>query len=266
MSKIALVAGEGALPLFLFQALRARGEDVVICDLAARPSLWREQGAVVQTADNPLAFGSLLTGLKASGVTGLMMAGRFSKDHLYHRDRMDATARSVVDRATGGDDHALLDSLVAMLTALGITVLPYDRLLADLLAPVGLIAGRSPTEEERADAREGKRVLDLLLPLSFGQALAVRAGAVTAVEAMEGTDAMIRRAGQVAGGGVVVKGLRPDQDRRFDLPTVGLTTVQNMAESGLTALFVAAGDTLVLNRPELDVFCKERDLCVWGLE
>lgn len=266
MSKIALVAGEGDLPLYLFQVLKAKGEDVLVCDLAGRFSFWQALGATVQPVDNPLAFGAMVADIKSVGVTGLMMAGRFPKDRMYRRDQMDVTARAVVDHAAGKDDHSLLDSLVAALAAFGIAVLPYDVLIPDLLAPAGHIAGREPTAEEWADAREGKRILDRLLPLSFGQALAMRGGAVTAVEAMEGTDAMILRAGQVAGCGVVVKGLRADQDRRFDLPTIGMTTVQTLAQSGLTALFVAAGDTLVLDRSKLEVFCRERNLCVWGLE
>jgi len=103
------------------------------------------------------------------------------------------------------------------------------------------------------------------LPLSFGQTLAVYRRAVIAVEAMEGTDMTIRRAGDIVGRGVLVKMMREDQDERYDLPTVGPSTLKNMAEAGLACLAVEAGRTIVLCRKEFSRIAREAGIAVWGI-
>ena len=129
----------------------------------------------------------------------------------------------------------------------GIAVLPYWQILPEFLAPEGRLGSRAPTEAELQDVRYGSEVLSVTLPCSFGQAIVVADRAVVAVEAMEGTDAMIGRCGALSGRGVVVKMMRSDQDLRYDLPTVGPDTIEGMRRAGLTCLAVEAGRTLILD-------------------
>ena len=120
--------------------------------------------------------------------------------------------------------------------------------LTPLLAREGVLTKRAPTEEERADLSFGYRIADVIAGLDIGQTIAVKSTAVVAVEAMEGTDMVIARAGQLAGQGVrIVKVAKPSQDMRFDVPVIGVTTIEAMKAAGATALSVDAGKTLMLD-------------------
>jgi hypothetical protein len=116
-----------------------------------------------------------------------------------------------------------------------------------------------------ADIAYARDVAQTLLPLSFGQTLAVHGKAVVAVEAMEGTDQMIKRAGELVNGGILLKMMREDQDERYDLPTVGPSTIRGMASAGLSCLAVEAGKTIVLERDDLARLAREAGIAVWGL-
>jgi len=170
--------------------------------------------------------------------------------------------------STGGnDDHSLLGRIVAAFESFGLRVLPYAGFVGESLAAEGFIAGRAATEQEREDVTCGKRILSVTLPLSFGQSVVVARGAVVAVEAMEGTDKMIRRAGELLSGapGVVVKMMRPDQDIRFDLPTVGTGTLRAMAAAGLTCLAVEVGRTIILDRTGFTSLAESLSIAVEGI-
>jgi DUF1009 family protein len=125
-------------------------------------------------------------------------------------------------------------------------------LLTPLLAPEGVLTARTPSDDEQRDIAFGYRMADAIAALDIGQSIAVKDSAVIAVEAMEGTDEMIRRAGRLAGPGArIVKVAKPNQDMRFDVPVVGVATVEAMAGAGVTALSIDARRTLVFDRAAL---------------
>ena len=265
MSKIAILAGKGQLPFAVYDALVAQGQKPLVYAVYQAEEGWDERGADVKVVSNPLKFALILGAMKLRGVTDLVLAGRVPKKEAFDRDHMDDLARQTIDPDVG-DDHSLLEKVVATIEAFGLKVRTYDDLLPQALASEGLICGRPPTEQELADGQKGFELLGHLLPLSFGQGLVVHRGSVVAVEAMEGTDAMIRRAGELMGAGVVVKGLKQGQDRRTDLPVVGVETLKTMAQSGLTALFVASGDVLLLDKEAVARAAGELGLCIWGMK
>jgi hypothetical protein len=143
--------------------------------------------------------------------------------------------------------------------------MPYRDVILDILAPVGVIAGRNPTEEEKDDIAWGVEIIRRLLPLSFGQTIVVKSRSVVAVEAMEGTDRTIERAGTLVKGGVVIKMMRPDQDERYDLPTIGPTTLEAMAKGGLSCLAVEAGRTIILEKEKTFDIAEKSGIAVWGI-
>jgi len=208
------------------------------------------------------------------GVGAVTLAGTVPKRMMYET-QLDPTLRALLAGGSN-DDHSLLGRIVAVFESAGLRVLPYTSYLADSLAPEGHVAGRDPSDAEAADIEYGRGVLSVTLPLSFGQSVVVAGGAVVAVEAMEGTDAMIRRAGELLGGrcakagadvsapssvgGVVVKMMRCDQDERYDVPVVGLSTLETMRDAGVSCLAVEAGRTLLLH-PET---FRER-AAMWGI-
>ena len=159
------------------------------------------------------------------------MAGGITRGRLFREFRPDLRALSVVRRAGAGQDDRLLQAVAAEFESEGITIAPSTLFLDDLLAPAGKLGKRSPTQAELQDIDFGFQIAKEIGALDIGQTVVVRHHVVVALEAVEGTDACIRRAGALAGPGtVVVKTSKPNQDLRFDVPAVGLDTIQAMTE------------------------------------
>ena len=147
----------------------------------------------------------------------------------------------------------------------GIELIDSTALLTPLLARPGVLTDRAPTEDEQKDFEFGYRMADAIAALDIGQTIAVKHQAVVAVEAMEGTDEVIGRAGYIAGPGVrVVKVAKPTQDMRFDVPVIGLATVQAMRIAGASALSVDAGKTLILDGDAVCASANEAHITIVG--
>jgi UDP-2,3-diacylglucosamine hydrolase len=143
---------------------------------------------------------------------------------------------------------ALISAVADVLRGEGIELLNSTAFLEPLLARPGVLSRRQPSPEEREDLEFGYRMADAIAGLDIGQTIVVKDKAVVAVEAMEGTDAVIRRAGQIAGAGTrIVKVAKPKQDMRFDVPVVGVATIEMMKAAGATAITIDAGKTLVVD-------------------
>lgn len=243
---LALIAGEGALPVAIARKLSEEGTLPLILTLRDDLETFRPLAGKLVHLRAP-SLGRCVHEIKAWGAGALIMAGRVPKRVIYCFPLLfDPLTRSVLARSLR-DDHSLLGSIVAAFEAEGIQVLPYWQILPEFLASEGRLAERDPTEKEWADVNCGRDILRVTLPCSFGQAVAVAAGAVVAVEAMEGTDAMIGRAGALSGTGSVVKMMKTGQDLRYDLPTIGPATIEAMHKAGLTCLAVEAGRTLIVD-------------------
>jgi DUF1009 family protein len=163
------------------------------------------------------------------------------------------------------DDHSLLGGIVSLLGRAGIEVEGYMDILSDLLAKNGMIACREPNSLESEDIAYGMGIANRLLPLSFGQSIVVCGKAVVAVEAMEGTDETIKRAGVISHAGVLIKMMRADQDIRYDIPVVGPRTLELMTRGGLTCLALPAGRALVISPEEFDEIARAGNISVIGM-
>ena len=147
----------------------------------------------------------------------------------------------------------------------GIELLDSTAFLAPLLAGEGVLTSRAPTDEQRADLDFGLRIADTIAGLDIGQTIAVKSAAVVAVEAMEGTDQVIARAGQLAGTGVrIVKVAKPNQDMRFDVPVIGVSTIAAMKAAGADALSVDAGKTLMIDGDAIIKAANEAGIVIVG--
>jgi DUF1009 family protein len=159
----------------------------------------------------------------------------------------------------------LIGAVAAVLRENGIELIDSTALLQPLLATAGVMTTREPTPEERDDIDFGYRMADAIAGLDIGQTIAVKHRAVVAVEAMEGTDEVIGRAGHLAGPGVrIVKVAKPNQDMRFDVPVVGLATVQAMRIAGASALSIDAGKTLMFERDAMLASANEANITIVG--
>ena len=242
---IGLFAGEGDLSVEIARRLSERGSPPQVFSFREDPSSL-EKWALEVTKIGSASAGELLERLRARGVKKLVLAGFVPKGLIFRPDLLDDNLRRVLSSLPSRDDHSLLGGIVSFFESRGVTVLSYRDIIPEMLAPEGVIAGRRPCPDEEEDILYGLRIAGALVPLSFGQTVVVCERSVVAVEAMEGTDETIQRAGSISGGGVVVKLMRPDQDERYDIPVVGPGTLAKMHEAGLRCLAVEAGRTIVL--------------------
>lgn len=240
-----LLAGEGGLPIEIASRLSEKGCPPVAFAFRDETCDLEKVASEVVRISKP-ALGELMEEMKKRGIDAVILAGLVSKTLMYRQDLIDGALRSVLSSLPKRDDHSLLGAIVGFFEANGVRVLPYREIIPELMAPEGVIAGRAPLPGEVEDIAYGAAIASALVPLSFGQTVVVKGRSVVAVEAMEGTDATIRRAGKISEGGVVVKVMRPDQDERFDMPVVGTDTLASMHEAGIECLAVEAGRTVIL--------------------
>jgi len=261
--RIALIAGEGVLPLEIARRLSERGRKPLVITLRNDTEVFRDIADPLIRLRYP-KLGQAIREMRKHGVQSAIMAGWVSKKIIYIPALLDPLTLKYLARISH-DDHSLLAGVVDILESNGISVLPYCHILPEFLATEGQLGHRPPTEAEVRDIDYGAAVLKVTLPCSFGQALVVADGAVVAVEALEGTDAMIERSGNLVSKGVLVKMMRSDQDLRYDLPTVGPKTIENMAVSGLTCLAVEAHRTLIVDAANVFDLAGHNDIAIWGL-
>ena len=251
--RLGLIAGNGRFPFLALEGARRLGHDVTIVAIREETSPALETAA----AGDPPAdlhwislgqLGTCITILRDAGVTRAIMAGQVKHTKLFAGIIPDLTLLTVLRRLDTKNTDALITAFADVLADHGIELENSTAFLQPLLARSGVLAGRPPTEDERADLEFGYRMADAIAGLDLGQTIVVKDRAVVAVEAMEGTDAVIARAGQLAGPGTrVVKVAKPAQDMRFDVPVVGVPTLNAMRDAGATVLSVDAGRTLVLD-------------------
>jgi UDP-2,3-diacylglucosamine hydrolase len=197
-------------------------------------------------------LGKCISLLKAAGVTQAVMAGQVKHVKIFSGIMPDLTLLSVLTRLRSKNTDALISAVADVMRDHGIELMNSTALLTPLLAPEGVLTARTPSDDEQRDISFGYRMADAIAALDIGQSIAVKDSAVVAVEAMEGTDEMIGRAGRLAGPGArIVKVAKPNQDMRFDVPVIGVATVEAMAAAGVTALSIDAGRTLVFDRAAL---------------
>jgi DUF1009 family protein len=251
--RLGLIAGNGRFPFLVLDAARGAGYDVTVIAIKeeAFPDLEQLAARPPAAALHRISLGQLgtcISVLKKAGVTQAVMAGQVKHTKLFSDIVPDLTALSVLRRLRGKNTDAIIAAVADVLKDQGITLIDSTSFLEPLLAREGVLTRRKPSEDETRDLEFGYRVADSIAGLDVGQTIAVKSSAVVAVEAMEGTDAVIARAGQLAGSGVcIVKVAKPQQDMRFDVPVVGVATIEAMAAAGATVLSVDAGKTLMVD-------------------
>ncbi|MEG1641792.1 MAG: UDP-2,3-diacylglucosamine diphosphatase LpxI [Synergistaceae bacterium] len=263
--KIALIAGEGVLPVAIASRLTDRGNPPIVYSIRENIGELSKYALDIVNITKP-DFGFTIKDMKSRGIESIIMAGMVSKTLAFKPSLFDLTTQKFLASLLFRDDHSLLGAIVDFLEKQGFKVLSYKEILSDMLAKEGLIAGRKPTKDEKKDIDYGFSISNKLVPLSFGQTIIVNKMSVVAVEAMEGTDATMLRAGSLCKSGVVVKMMRLDQDVRYDIPTVGPSTLKNMSESGLTCLALHAGSTLVVEPEEFKKIAEKEKISVIGVD
>jgi DUF1009 family protein len=252
MGRIGLIAGNGKFPFLVLRGARSLGHDVTVVAIKEEAFPDLEQAAREADAEYHVVslgqLGKCIKILKAAGAAQAVMAGQVKHVKIFSGIVPDLTLLSVFARLPARNTDALISAVADVMRDAGVELLDSTVFLQPLLAPSGVLTDRMPDEQERDDFDFGYRMADAIAALDIGQTIAVKHKAVVAVEAMEGTDEVIGRAGHLAGRGVrVIKVAKPNQDMRFDVPVIGIATIQAMRVAGASALSIDAGRTLVLD-------------------
>lgn len=264
---LGLIAGNGRFPFLVAAAARKSGRRVIAVAIneEASPELAQSVDAIHWVGLGQL--GKCIDALRSAGVREAVMAGQVKHKQIFSGIVPDVKLMGVLARLAVKSTDSLIGGVADALARDGITLLPSTALLADLMARPGPNGRRRPSRDEARDIEYGQEVARALTALDVGQTVVVKDRAAVALEAMEGTDEVIRRAGRIAGPGcTVVKLAKPRQDMRFDVPVVGPGTLDAMCEAGALVLAVEAGRTLLLDRDEFLVRADAAGIAVVGVE
>jgi len=252
MQKIGIIAGNGDFPIEFARAAKQKGLTVVVVahEGETLPEIAQWTDALFWIKGGQL--GKLIKTFKDQGVRDVLMAGGIKKTQLFSGALPDLRGAALLARMIAKKDDSILRAVAEELESEGITVRESTLYLDTLLAPPGVLTRRKPSKDEWKDIEFGWQLAKEIGRLDIGQTVVVKDRVGVAVEALEGTDACIRRGGELAKeGAVVVKAVKPQQDRRFDLPAVGPDTVDVMREAACRVLAVEAGATLVMDEDEM---------------
>jgi len=266
--KLGILAGSGELPRRMAQACLARGREYFIvalrgfCDAALVEGLnhaWVDLGSI----------GATLKHLKSQGCDHVVMAGPIERPSLSSIKPDLRAAKLLPKLLKAKGDDALLSIIAQEFEKEGFAVVGIDDVLADIKSPAGVLGGHQPDEVGRADIARGVAVARALGALDIGQGVVVQQGFVLGVEAAEGTDALLARCADLkrdGAGGVLVKIAKPGQDRRVDLPTVGVNTVSGAIAAGLSGIAVEADGSLMVDRAAVIEAADAAGLFVVGVD
>jgi len=268
--RLGLIAGNGRFPFLVLDAARAQGHDVTV--IAAKEETFPELNDAARRHTTPIHWislgqlGTCIDLLEQAGVTHAVMAGQVKHNKIFSGGIIpDLTFLNVLRQLTSKNTDGLIGAVANVLRQRGIELIDSTALLQPLLARAGVLTSRPPSEAEQKDFEFGYRMADAIAGLDIGQTVVVKHQAVVAVEAMEGTDEVIARAGQLAGAGVcIVKVAKPMQDMRFDVPVVGVTTIEAMRAARASALSVDADKTLLLDGDAVIVAANESGITIVG--
>ncbi len=274
--RIGLIAGNGSFPLLVLDAARSQGMQVVVAAIKeeASPQIEQRGAAVVEW----LSLGELsklIEGFQREGVTRAIMAGQVKHKQIFSSIKPDWRLAKLLLSLTTRNTDSLIGAIAKVLEAEGITLMSSTALLEPMLADEGVMTRRGPSDSEQTNITYGRGVAQHLSRFDIGQTVVIAEAACIAVEAMEGTDAAILRAGalmkspslgqepsMLSRALTVIKVAKPNQDMRFDVPVVGMRTIETMIQAGATCLALDAGRCLMFDKPAVIEAADEAGVCI----
>jgi UDP-2,3-diacylglucosamine hydrolase len=266
LKPLGLIAGNGQFPILLAREAQRQGRRVVVIGIKEEtdPSLesladvfhWIPLGQIKKTIQT----------LHEAGVEEAVMAGQVKHVSIFDLRHLDMTAIKLLATVPDKKTDTILRAVADEFSRSGIRFLPSTSYLQNLLAPEGFLTSHRPTAEQKKDIEFGLQTAKAIGGLDLGQTVCVKDRAVLAVEAIEGTDACIRRAGQFQPDFTVAKTAKPKQDLRFDIPVIGIRTLAALKESKAAALTVEAGKTLFFDKEAFLTGAEESGLIIFGMK
>jgi len=250
--KLGLIAGNGKFPFLVLEGAKRAGASVAVAAIREETNPEIEQVADRLTWVGLGQLGKMIRFFKDEGVDKAIMAGQVKHVQIFSRAIPDVRMLKMLLRLPRRNTDALIGAVANELAAEGIELIDSTYFLKDQLPQKGILTKRVPDDRERSDVEYGLEIAREIARLDLGQTIVIRDRACVAIEAMEGTDAVIRRAGQLARGRLtIVKIAKPGQDMRFDVPVVGIPTIQAMIDANATCLCLTAAKTLMFDREEM---------------
>jgi UDP-2,3-diacylglucosamine hydrolase len=266
--KLGLIAGNGRFPFLALQSARQQNIDVVIA------AIKEETSPEIEACGYPVHWlglgelGKLIRTFRQAGVSKAIMAGQVKHVQIFGSSFPDLTMIRMLAGLKHKNTDSLIGGIARMLEESGITLLDSSLLLKPFLAAQGVLTRRGLSVSEKKDVDYGRSIAQKIAAMDIGQTIVVRDQAVVAVEAMEGTDAVLRRAGDLVCKKdlTVIKVSKPKQDMRFDIPVVGKATLETMADCGATALIVDAERTLIFDKEEILQLARKHDIAIVAMQ
>lgn len=264
--KYGLIAGSGRFPILALETARALGHEVVVIALKDNAPPEVESLATACHWISIAELGKLIDILHDEKITEVVMAGQVKHTSLFSSLKPDWRLFKLLMSLPARNTDSLIGGVQSELAKEGIHLADSTLLLKPLLAAEGVLTRRKPDEDERKDFSYGRRVASALAGFDIGQSVAISERACVAVEAMEGTDAMLRRAASLVNGRALrlVKVSNRRKHLLFDVPVAGPGTIRTMAETGVTALALDAGRTLLLDRDEMLELAERHKIAIVG--
>lgn len=263
--KYGLIAGNGQFPFLVIEGARKAAASLSVIAIKEETDSRIDEVADSVQWVNIGQLSKMIDYFKKQGVKKAIMAGQVKHVQIFSGAVPDMRMLKMLWNLPKRNTDSLIGGVADEMAKEGIELIDSTHFVQDHLAAKGVLAKRAPTDIERENLEYGLHVADEIARLDLGQTIVVRAKACVAVEAMEGTDATIKRAGEIANGKLtVVKVAKPDQDMRFDVPVIGIPTVQTMVDAGATCLSVTAGKTLIFDREETLALADKNKICIIG--
>lgn len=263
--KYGLIAGNGQFPFLVAEGARRAGASLAV--VAIKEETDKRIDEVAETVQwvNIGQLGKMIDFFKKQGVEKAIMAGQVKHVQIFSGALPDVRMLKMLWNLPKRNTDSLIGGVATEMATEGIELIDSTFFIQDHLAPEGPITKRRPNDVEAGNIEYGLHIASEIARLDLGQTIVIRAKACVAIEAMEGTDATIRRAGELANGKLtVVKVAKPDQDMRFDVPVIGLPTIETMIEAGATCLSVTAGKTLIFDREDTVKLADKHKIAIVG--
>lgn len=260
-----LIAGNGQFPFLVIEGARKAAASLSVIAIKEETDPRIDDVADSVQWVNIGQLGKMIDYFKKQGVEKAIMAGQVKHVQIFSGAVPDMRMLKMLWNLPKRNTDSLIGGVADEMAKEGIELIDSTYFVQDHLAASGTLTKRGPSDIERENLDYGLHVAGEIARLDLGQTIVVRAKACVAVEAMEGTDATIKRAGELANGKLtVVKVAKPDQDMRFDVPVIGVPTVQTMIDAGATCLSVTAGKTLIFDREETLTLADKNKICIIG--
>ena len=269
MAKVGLIAGIGNLPVEFMRAAQHEGYEVVVISVVTNgaPELQAEADAYYQIS--VFKSDTVIKTFLKEGVTDVTMLGKVTKEHLYKKITTIPDMRTIklLNRLRNRKDDTIMLAIVDELEKEGLSVADQTKYMRSLMPPVGVMTTRKPTETEQLDIEFGFTLAKQMGALDIGQTVVVKEQAAMAIEAIEGTDECIKRGGALGReGAVVVKTAKPNQDVRFDVPAVGMKTLESMISSNCKVLAMEAKRTIFVEQEAVLQKANELGIVICAVE